>query len=703
MSDSVKRLLIGRALPTEDLRETLLPKRLALPVFASDPLSSVAYATQEILLVLTLGGLAYLHLAKWAAAAVVALMAVVVLSYRQVVQAYPSGGGSYEVVSTNLGPSAGLVVAASLLVDYVMTVAVSVAAGVDNVISAVPSLHGQRTLLAVLFVAVLATVNLRGLRESGRAFAVPTYLFAGGVLVMCATGLFRAAVGDAPVAESAAHGIRPVPGDSGLTGFALFLLALRAFTSGCTALTGVEAISNGVPAFRRPKPRNAAITLSVMGLIAITMFTGVTALALVADVHITQDTCRLTGVGGDCAGTPQRTVVAQLAAATFGGDHSFGFYFVQAVTALVLVLAANTAFNGFPLLSSILARHRYLPRQLHTRGDRLAFSNGIVALALVAAVLLWAYHASVTSLIHLYILGVFTSFTLSQTGMVRHWNRELRNLTASVRTNEPGKASGPDAAALRRRHHTARAVNAVGASITGVVLVVVLFTKFLEGAYLAVLAAVLLWLMMRGIRRHYDSTSDELAVADPSEEAVLPSRVRAVVLISRLHKPALRALAYARASHPDTLEVVTVAVDRDEAKQLRAQWDSARIATPLKTLASPYREVTRPIVEYVRSIRRESPRDVINVFIPQYVVGRWWENLLHNKSALWLKSRLLLVPGVMVTAVPWHLTSSRRRPARPPGRAPGSFRRGEPAVRPQGRVPVPDDVDEGHEPDEKGG
>jgi amino acid transporter len=715
LGDAVKRLLIGRALPTENLRETLLPKRLALPVFASDPLSSVAYATQEILLVLTLGGLAYLHLAKWAAAAVVALMAVVVLSYRQVVQAYPSGGGSYEVVSTNLGPSAGLVVAASLLVDYVMTVAVSVAAGVDNIISAVPSLHAQRTVLAVLFVAVLAIVNLRGLRESGRAFAAPTYLFAGGVLVMCATGLFRAAVGDAPVAESAAHGIEPAPGEGGLTGFALLLLGLRAFASGCTALTGVEAISNGVPAFRRPKPRNAAITLGVMGLIAVTMFTGVTALALISDVHITQDTCRLTGAGGDCAGTPQRTVVAQLAAATFGGDHTIGFYFVQAATALVLVLAANTAFNGFPLLSSILARHRYLPRQLHTRGDRLAFSNGIVALAVVAGVLLWAYHASVTGLIHLYILGVFTSFTLSQAGMVRHWNRELRSLGTTTEagartttgagpeagtagttgatgtsgsTGSTGSTGAPGAgseAALRRRFRTARAVNAVGAATTGLVLVIVLFTKFLEGAYLAVVAAVLLWLTMRGIRRHYDSTSAELAVTDPVEEGVLPSRVRAVVLISRVHKPALRALAYARASHPDTLEVVTAAVDPEEAKSLRAQWDSAGIEAPLKTLASPYREVTRPVVEYIRSIGRESPRDVINVFIPQYVVGRWWENLLHNQSALWLKSRLLFVPGVMVTSVPWQLTSSRRRAALPAGRAPGSLRRGEPAVLPAAR------------------
>ncbi|MFJ9415271.1 APC family permease [Streptomyces sp. NPDC101227] len=666
--DAVKRLLIGRALPSEGLHETLLPKRLALPIFASDPLSSVAYATQEILLVLTLGGLAYLHFATWAAVAVVCLLAVVVLSYRQVVYAYPSGGGSYEVVSTNLGPSAGLVVAASLLVDYVMTVAVSVASGVDNIISAVPSLNEYRTVMAVVFVALLATVNLRGVRESGRAFAAPTYLFIAGVLIMCATGLFRWLIGDAPVAESAAYGIEPAPGDAHLAGLALLMLGLRAFSSGCTALTGVEAISNGVPAFRKPKSKNAATTMGAMGLIAIVMFSGITALALITNVHIADDTCRLTGFVGNCRTTPQRTVIAQLAASIFGGAHSVGFFYLQAATALVLVLAANTAFNGFPLLASILAQHRYLPRQLHTRGDRLAFSNGIVALALVAGALLWAFHASVTNLIHLYILGVFTSFTLSQTGMVRHWNRALRA--------EP-------VAALRRRHHIARVINAVGAVVTGLVLVIVLLTKFTQGAYLAVIAAVALWVMMRGIRRHYDHTAAELAVVDPRAEVVLPSRVHAVVLVSKIHKPTLRALAYARATRPDVLEALTVAVDRDEVESLTAQWDATGFDTPLKTLASPYREITRPVVEYVRSIGRTSPRDVISVFIPEYVVGRWWENLLHNQSALWLKSRLLFAPGVMVTSVPWQLSSSERKPQRPSVRAPGSVRRGEPALPPR--------------------
>lgn len=343
----LKRLVIGRARRSEELGETLLPKRLALPIFASDPLSSVAYATQEILLVLTLGGLAYLHFTPWIGAAVVALMTVVVLSYRQVVHAYPSGGGSYAVVSTNLGPSAGLVVGASLLVDYVMTVAVSVASGVDNIISAVPSLADYRVLMALCFVALLTALNLRGLRESGRLFAAPTYLFIGGMLIMIGTGLLRYLLGDAPVAESSRYGITPQEADLDLAGLALVMLVLRAFSSGCTALTGVEAISNGVPAFRRPKSQNAANTLAAMGIIAVILFVGVTTLAIVARVHIADDPCRLTGLP-DCAGHTQRTVIAQLAAAVFGGADSFGFFYLQAVTALILILAANTAFNGFP-------------------------------------------------------------------------------------------------------------------------------------------------------------------------------------------------------------------------------------------------------------------------------------------------------------------------------------------------------------------
>ncbi|RAG83687.1 DNA-binding protein [Streptacidiphilus pinicola] len=647
---------------SEELGETLLPKRIALPIFASDPLSSVAYATQEILLVLTIGGTAFLYLTPWIGLGVVLLMAVVVLSYRQVVYAYPSGGGSYEVVSSNLGANPGLVVAAALLVDYVMTVAVSVASGVDNIISAFTGLAPYRVLMAVVFVVLLAAVNLRGVRESGKAFATPTYLFIAGILLMVITGFVKMAFGHNPIASSAQYPIKPTDHNNTLTGFALLMLALRAFASGCTALTGVEAISNGVPAFRRPKSRNAAQTMSAMGITAVVMFAGITVLALTSKIHLTSDGCQLVGFP-NCGSAPQQTVIAQLAAAIFGGDHSVLFYYIQAATALVLVLAANTAFNGFPLLASILAQHRYLPRQLHTRGDRLAFSNGIVALALVNIALLVAYKADVTNLIHLYILGVFTSFTLSQIGMVRHWNELLRSETE------------PKVRAAAKR---SRVINGFGACVTALVLVIVMITKFTQGAWLAVVAAIFLFVNMKAIHRHYDEVSDELAVEDPETALARPGRVHGVVLVSKLHKATLRAIGYAEALRPDVLEAVTAAVDREEAAELERQWQEFDIDISLKVLDSPFREITKPVVAYVRSLRKESPRDAVAVFIPEYVVGHWWEQPLHNQSALWLKSRLLFMPGVMVISVPWQLASSRRAggPAR---RAPGAVRRGEPS------------------------
>jgi amino acid transporter len=352
-----KRLVLGRAVRSDRLGESLLPKRYALPIFASDPLSSVAYATQEILIVLTLAGTAFLYLAPWLAAAVVLLLTTVVLSYRQVVRAYPSGGGDYEVAMKNHGQFAGLVVASALLVDYVMTVAVSVSAGTDNIISAFPELHDYRVIIAVGLVALLAAVNLRGVRESGRAFAVPTYLFISSITIMIVTGVVRYFFTDGGiVAETAEYTITPEPAYGQMAGLALVFFALRAFASGCTALTGVEAIANGVPAFKPPKSRNAATTLAVMGGLAATMFAGVTAVALLADVRYVENTCDLVGFAGDCESDPQRTVIAQIAAATFGGDTSVGFFYIQAATALVLILAANTAFNDFPRLASILAR-----------------------------------------------------------------------------------------------------------------------------------------------------------------------------------------------------------------------------------------------------------------------------------------------------------------------------------------------------------
>ncbi|WP_433201925.1 APC family permease [Nocardia sp. CA-107356] len=654
--DLVKRLVVGRPFRSDRLGETLLPKRLALPIFASDPLSSVAYATQEILLILTLGGLAYLHLAPWVAGAVIVLLAVVVLSYRQVVQAYPSGGGSYEVVAKNLGPIPGLIVAAALLVDYVMTVAVSVAAGVDNIISAVPDLNAHRVAINIGFIAFLTAMNLRGVRESGRAFAIPTYAFVVGVLVMVVVGLGQAALGHAPVAESAHYEIHSEQVGLGAAGLAF--LVLRAFSSGCTALTGAEAISNGVPAFRKPKALNAARTMTAMGAISIAMFAGVTVLAMITHTRVTENTCDLAGFPGDCNTDPQRTVIAQIAAAVFGGN-SIPFYFLMVTTALILILAANTAYNGFPLLNSILAQHRYMPRQLHTRGDRLAFSNGIILLAVIAGVLIYAFDGSATRLIQLYIVGVFTSFTLCQVGMVRHWNRELATATTSSE---------------KLRIHRARLINAFGACFTGVVLVVVMITKFSHGAYLVVFAMPILVVLMYLIHRHYTAVRAELDVDDESE--TLPARVHALVLVSGWHKATRRAVQFARATRPDTITAITVDVDDADTRQLHQDWERHDVAIPLKVIESPYREITRPVIDYIKRVRKSQPRDVISIFIPEYVVGHWWENLLHNQSSLRLKARLLFEPGVMVTSVPWQLRSSAARAVPRAEHSPGEIRRG---------------------------
>ncbi|WP_067894294.1 APC family permease [Nocardia vaccinii] len=655
--DVAKRLVLGRPFRSDRLGETLLSKRIALPIFASDPLSSVAYATQEILLILTLGGVAYLHLAWWVAAGVVVLLAVVVLSYRQVVQAYPSGGGSYEVVAENLGPIAGLVVAAALLVDYIMTVAVSVSSGVDNIISALPDLNPYRVAINIGFVAFLTAMNLRGVRESGRAFAIPTYGFVVGVLIMTVVGLGQTVFGHTPVAESAHYQIHPE--QIGLSSAAVAFLLLRAFSSGCTALTGAEAISNGVPAFRKPKALNAARTMTAMGVLAITMFIGVTALAMISHTKVTENTCNITNFPGNCNTDAQKTVIAQISAAVFGG-HSIAFYYLMVTTALILILAANTAYNGFPLLNSILAQRRYMPRQLHTRGDRLAFSNGIILLAVVAGGLIYAFHGSTTRLIQLYIVGVFTSFTLCQAGMVRHWNRELR--TAKT-------------AAERARIHRARIINAFGSCFTGVVLIVVMVTKFTHGAYLVVFAIPVLVAIMAGIHRHYTRVRAELDI-DPDELETLPGRVHAIVLVSSWHKATQRAVQFARATRPDTLTAISVNVDDSDTRELTRDWDEAGVAIPLKVIESPYREITRPVIEYIKRVRTSRPRDVVAIYIPEYVVGRWWENLLHNQSSLRLKARLLFVPGVMVTSVPYQLRSSRSRSSERIQHSPGEIRRG---------------------------
>ncbi len=635
MLDGLKRALLGQALRSERLHDTLLPKRIALPVFASDALSSNAYATQEILLVLALGGGSALAYGPWVALLVIAVYATVVASYRQNVHAYPSGGGDYEVVSVNLGPRWGVFVASALLIDYVLTVAVSISSAVANLGSTIPFVALHNVWFAVGGVVVITLLNLRGVKESGGFFAIPTYVFIASIFFMIATAAFRMITGQPVQAESADWQIAST---GTLGSFALMFLVARAFSSGTTALTGIEAISNGVPAFRQPKSKNAATTLLMLGGIAMLMFAGITWLALASGVKVTDRDADLIGLP---PGQAQKTVIVQIAEAVFPQWHGF-VLFIAFATALILALAVNTAFNGFPVMGSVLAKDGYLPKQLHTRGDRLAFSNGILTLAGLAVVLIIIYQADVTGLIQLYILGVFVSFTLSQLGMIRHWTRHLR---------------GEQDASERARMHRSRAVNTLGFVMTGIVLVIVLVTKFTHGAWIVVVAMPVIFALMLGVKRHYDHIATELSTTD-RDKMILPARVHTLVLVSKIHKPVLRALAYARATRPTQLEAITVNVDDEDTRRLIAEWERRAMPVTLKVLDSPYREITRPIIQYVKELRSGNPNDLVTVFIPEYVVGHWWEQILHNQSALRLKSRLLFTPGVMVTSVPWQLESS---------------------------------------------
>jgi amino acid transporter len=631
--DASKRLILGRPLRSAQLRETLLPKRLAMPIFCADPLSSNAYAPEQILLGLAIGGLALTHVAPLVAAAVIVLLIVVIASYRQICRVYPRGGGAYAVSKDNLGTNASLVAASALVIDYVLTVAVAVTAGVANIVSAVQPLTPHTVELAVGMLMVLTLINLRGLRQSGRVFAIPTYGFIVVVFLMILWGAARMLIDRPPVAESAAFDIDPTSQTTGLLAFAI---VLRAFAQGSTALTGMEVVSNGVPHFRKPQAQNAATTLAIMGAITITMLAGIIWLAVASDVRVAESTDQLVGAPDDYE---QRTVITQVASAVFG-DNTLFFFALAAFTVGILVFAANTAFNGFPVLASILGQDGFLPRQFGRRGDRLVYSNGIVLLGLLSILLVWGFEADTHQLIQLYIIGVFLSFTLSQFGMVRHWSRQLRHETDPVQ---------------RRPLQRSQLINLVGGSLTLLVLLVVLFGKFHRGGWIVVIALPVVFLTMKGVRRHYDLV--ETRIKPGPDPVTLPSRVHAIVLVSKLHAPTLRALAYARATRPTTVTAVTVQTSQQETEDLVAEWGDRGIPVPLTILDSPYRDITSPVLAYVSRIRRKSPRDLVCVFVPEYVVDHWWEQLLHNQSALRLKARLRFSPGVMVTSVPWQLSN----------------------------------------------
>lgn len=662
----VKRILIGDPLTSAQVDDQLLPKKMALPIFASDALSSVAYAPQELVMILLIGGLTFLSFTPIVAVAVVVLLIVVVLSYRQLIKAYPSGGGDYEVASKNLGEIPGVIVAAALLVDYVLTVAVSVASGVDNIISAVPGLDPLRVELAVGFVILIIIVNLRGVREASLVFAIPTYVFIGSVGFMIVTGLIRTFLGDAPVASSAEFAVH----SEDLGQAAVILLILRAFSSGCSALTGVEAVSNGVPAFRTPKVRNAQTTLVLMGSIATCLFAGLTALALITGVHYAENPCDL--IGFDCS-NPQPSLMAQIASATFGGG-SILFFIIQAATACVLLLAANTAFNGFPLLGSVLARDGYAPKALNTRGDRLVFSNGMIVLGIAAIAVLVVFQAKLTTLIQLYIIGVFVSFSLGQIGMVRHWRRILRGPAEKTSGSGIDGASASD----RRSARIGLVINSVGAAMTVAVLLIVTITKFTHGAYLVFFAIPVLAFLMMGVKRYYRDVEHEIAIDDTTKFGATGDL--AIVLVNRLQKPVIKAIDYAvAAKHGKTL-AVHVAVASDDAAQLQKEWADHLVPIPLVIVESPFRSFAQPVTQFITQYREKHGSSVVTVYLPQYIVGHWWETFLHNRRSRRLANQLMLVHGVSITLVPWLLDSSELIYGRRSRPLPGQERAGRPVV-----------------------
>lgn len=601
----LKRVVVGSPIPSHHAEHERLSRFTGLAVLSSDPLSSVAYATEEILRVLVLAGAGALWLSSPIAGAIAAILAIVVFSYRQTIHAYPGGGGAYIVGRENLGETASLIAAGALLIDYVLTVAVSIAAGVAAITSALPEWHVNRVELSLVFLAILTLGNLRGIRESGRLFALPTYFFIVTLLTMIAVGAWRALTGTLPSAPAP-----PMP--SSADALTLVLL-LTAFSNGCTAMTGVEAVSNGVPSFKPPEPRNAAATMVTMAGLAIVMFIGVTLLAQTLGV-----------VPSDA-----ETVVSQIARAVFGGRGA-AYYAVQAATMLILVLAANTAYADFPRLASILARDRYLPRQLMTQGDRLAFSNGIVGLSVFAAALIVAFGGDTHALIPLYMVGVFVSFTISQAGMVVHWRRQ--------------RGAGWKASA---------AISGTGALVTGLVLLVVVVTKMAEGAWVILALIPLHVLFFRLSRKHYDHVAAQLTLRDWRPEGA--SRNTVLVAVSGVHRVVVRALAYARTISGD-VRAVCVGVDPASTATMRRLWAESVPDIPLTVLDSPYRSLLTPLVDYVDQIRAAAPDDFVTLVIPEFVPARWWHHVFHNQSSLVIKAALLFTRNTVVISVPYHLT-----------------------------------------------
>ena len=600
----LKRLFVGSPIPTAQQRHERLGKATGLAIFASDPLSSVAYATEEILLVLILAGSAALSYSLPIGIGIAVLILIVVSSYRQTIRAYPQGGGAYIVAKSNLGIFPALIAGAALLIDYVLTVAVSVAAGVAAVTSAIPELFPYRVLLCLLTVVMVAIANLRGVRESGKIFAAPTYLFVVSILVMVGWGAGGAALGLLPAAPYAPHA-------PGLEGIGLFLF-LRAFSAGCTALTGVEAVSDGVPAFKPPEAHNASIVMAWLGAISVAMFLGITYLAY--DLGIVP--------GGN------ETVVSKIARRLFGTGPVY--FEIQAVTTLILLLAANTSFADFPRLSFFLARDRFIPRQFATQGDRLVFSNGIVILAGTASLLLVVFEGDTHALLPLYAIGVFISFTVSQSGMVRRWLR------------------------LREEGWWWRVwFSGVGAIVTGVVLLTLAVTKFTEGAWIVVVLIPALVLGFVVVHRHYDEVAAQLSLEGFAPPPPMTNTV--LVLAGDIHRGVVKAIQYAQTLSPNP-KAVFVETDPERTRKLEEKWGKWGMGVPLIVLASPYRSLLGPLIEYIDHLQMRDENHVVTIVIPEFIPARWWQLGLHNQTALLIKGAMLFRKNVIVTDVPYHLT-----------------------------------------------
>jgi amino acid transporter len=612
MFDTLKRILVGQPLATEQQQHQRLRKIVALAVFASDPLSSNAYATEAIMLVLIAVGTGALTLSIPVSIAIITLLLIVGFSYRQTIHAYPSGGGAYIVAHENLGQLPGLLAAAALLIDYVLTVAVSIAAGVFAITSLAstwgyPELANYRVVISLVCIAIITMVNLRGVKESGAFFAAPTYLFVISILACIGIGIAQLVL-NGTVAHLPEPAEAPPP-----THTLTFFLVLQAFSAGCTALTGVEAISNGVPAFQKPESKNAATTLLAMLAITCTMFLGITVLA-----HFTGAIPR-----------EDESVVSQVARAVVGTGP---FYFtIQLATALILVLAANTAYADFPRLASILSRDRFLPRQFSSRGDRLVFSNGILILGLLAAVLIVVFDAREQAILPLYAIGVFISFTLSQGGMVSHW----------LRTREPG-------------WQRSIVMNGVGATLTAIVCVVIIITRFTHGAWMVLLAIPLIMLLFRAINGHYLRLAQQLSLTTTRSVGAV-RRHTALVLISGVHRGTIPALEYAQSIAPDNTTALYVELDPEESATVRMKWAQWGNGIPLAVIPSPYRSLVRPLLQFVDELEARYDDDVLTVIVPEFVPSHWWEHLLHNQTALLIKAALFFRRGIVVTSVPYHL------------------------------------------------